>query len=263
MEILEQFIKGKKNNQALCEDMLFINEYFVAVVDGVTAKSERLFDGKSPGKAAAEAVCDVLKGLPYDVDVSEATALFTESIAALYDGESDGSAAAGVIVFSRIKNEIWSIGDCQCIINGRFFSHEKAVDRVLSNMRALVLEAELKNGTTVEELLQKDAGREFILPMLKQQHIFANTDGEFSYGVLNGLPVPDEKKIIYKVCKGDEIVLASDGYPKLFETLSKSEEYLAKELEENPLCIGDYCSTKGIQEGCDSFDDRTYIRFKV
>ncbi len=263
MKILEKFIKGKKNNQELCEDMLFVNEHFIAVADGVTSKSERLFDGKSGGKSAVEAVCDALKNMPCDTDAYEAAELFTQAIAELYDGEPDGSAAAGIIVFSKAKGEIWSIGDCQCIINGQFFSHEKAVDRVLSNMRALVLEAELKTGATVNELLKNDIGREYILPALKNQHIFANSDGAFSYGVLNGKSVPRDKVVIYKVFEGDEIVLASDGYPKLFDNLSESEKYLEKELKENPLCIGNYCSTKGLQKNCNSFDDRTFIKFKV
>ena len=52
MKIFEQFIKGKKENQALCEDMLFVSADFVAVVDGVTAKNDALFDGKTGGRAA-------------------------------------------------------------------------------------------------------------------------------------------------------------------------------------------------------------------
>ena len=58
-------------------------------------------------------------------------------------------------------------------------------------------------------------------------------------------------------------MLSSDGYFRLFPTLSESEEHLAEILRENPLCIGEYSSTKGLQKGCVSFDDRAYIRFKV
>lgn len=263
MKIIEKFIKGKKNNEALCEDMLFVGENFFAVADGVTAKSERLFNGRSGGKAAAEAVCSVLEKMPWDTDAFNATELFTKSVAELYEDEPDGSAAAGIIVFSRARNEIWSIGDCQAIINGSFFSHEKEIDRILSDVRSVVLEAELRKGATARELSEKDAGRAFILPVLRMQHIFANSDGAFSYGVINGSLVPENKIIVYKVSEGDEIILASDGYPKLFGTLEESEKYLQRELSENPLCIGEYRSTKGLQKGCSSFDDRTYIRFKV
>ena len=130
-------------------------------------------------------------------------------------------------------------------------------------MRALVLEMAKREGKTQEELLQKDVGREFIMPVLENQHIFANKTGRFSYGVLNGTTVPDEHIIIHKVKAGDEIVLASDGYPYLKETLEESEKLLKEALINNPLCDGEYRSTKGKAEDNISFDDRTYIRFKV
>ena len=62
---------------------------------------------------------------------------------------------------------------------------------------------------------------------------------------------------------GDEIVLASDGYPYLKESLEESERLLKAELTNNPLCDREYRSTKGKAEDNISFDDRTYIRFKV
>ena len=52
MKIIEQFIEGKKQNPSLCEDGLFINDHFIAVVDGVTSKSDALFDNKAGGRAA-------------------------------------------------------------------------------------------------------------------------------------------------------------------------------------------------------------------
>ena len=38
---------------------------------------------------------------------------------------------------------------------------------------------------------------------------------------------------------------------------------LQEEIKNNPLCDGDFRSTKGIVDGNNSFDDRTYIRFIV
>ena len=57
--------------------------------------------------------------------------------------------------------------------------------------------------------------------------------------------------------------MATDGYPKLYDTLEKSEEYLAHILEYDPLCFQEYKSTKGLQKGNSSFDDRTYIKFTL
>ena len=57
-----------------------------------------------------------------------------------------------------------------------------------------------------------------------------------------------------------EIVLASDGYPRLMPTLRESEKELECLLAEDPLCIGDNIATKGLKVGQKSFDDRSYIR---
>lgn len=264
MEIIEHFICGKKVEDLKNEDFLHITNDFIAVVDGVSAKNGQLFDGVTGGRRAAEKVCEVVTTFDIGITAKEATGKITDAIADLYEkDEPKGAAAAGAIIFSKARNEIWSVGDCQCLINGELFSHEKEIDRINSDMRALILEFAKREGKTQEELLQKDVGREFIMPILKNQHIFANKTGRFSYGVLNGTTVPDEHIIIHKVKAGDEIVLASDGYPKLFATLQESEEYLEKMLKENPLCDGEYRSTKGKAEDNISFDDRTYIRFKV
>ena len=264
MKIYEQFIKGKKNNQALCEDMLFVSEDFVAVVDGVTSKSDMLFDGKTGGRAAAEKICEAIKRFPADISIKNAMELLTEGVKSLYtDGASFGSAAASVIIYSEHRKEIWSVGDCQCYVNDIFYSHEKEIDAIASSVRALVLEMARSEGLSDAELLQNDVGREFILPILKKQQTFANSGGKFSYGVINGAKILEEDMVVHKANVGDEIVLASDGYPRLMKTLAESEALLAEELKNNPLCDKGFQSTKGLQKDSLSFDDRAYIKFRV
>lgn len=263
MQITEKFIKGKNVDESLCEDALYIGESFVAVVDGVTSKSDMSFGGKKGGRAAAEKVCEAIAHFPADISVEEAVEVMTQSVASLYPDNNFGAAAACVIIFSKAKNEIWCVGDCQCFINDDFFSHEKEIDAIVSDMRALVIEIGRRKGMSEEEIAANDIGRSFIMPVIKEQHLFANTQGRFSYGVINGSTVLKKDITVHKVSGGDEIVLASDGYPKLFKTLAQSEEYLREQIKSNPLCDGDYRSTKGISPNNLSFDDRTYVRFKV
>ena len=246
------------------EDALLITCNFIAVIDGVTAKNARAFDGMTGGRKACEKICEAISAFDEGITAREAVDKITEKISELYEkDEPKGAAAAGAIIFSKAKNEIWSIGDCQCLVNGKLFAHEKEIDRINADVRALVLEMAKREGKTQEELLENDMGREFIMPILEKQHIFANKTGRFSYGIFNGTPVPDEHIIIHKVNVGDEIVLASDGYPYLKETLEESEKLLKEELINNPLCDGKYRSTKGKMKENISFDDRAYIRFKV
>ena len=68
-------------------------------------------------------------------------------------------------------------------------------------------------------------------------------------------------KIIDVPDNAQEIVLASDGYPELLPTLEESERALKEILAEDPLFILRHKSTKGLQKGNNSFDDRAYIRF--
>ena len=264
MEIIEDFTCGKKASFRKNEDLLLITYDFIAVVDGVSAKNGRLFEGVTGGRKAADKVCETIVLLDKNATAKEAVEKITQAVAELYnENESKGAAAATAIIFSKEKNEIWSVGDCQCLINGKLFSHEKEINRINSDVRALVLEMAKQEGKTEKELLEDDIGREFIMPILEKQHIFANKTGRFSYGVFNGEAVPDEHIIIHKVNLGDEIVLASDGYPYLKATLEESERLLMEEMKNNPLCDGEYRSTKGKAEDTISFDDRTYIRFKV
>lgn len=69
--------------------------------------------------------------------------------------------------------------------------------------------------------------------------------------------------VIYHVESGDRIILASDGYPALFETLEETEKYLFQLLDKDPLCIHELRGTKRLINGNKSFDDRNYISFYV
>ena len=85
----------------------------------------------------------------------------------------------------------------------------------------------------------------------------------YGYPVLNGRGIHLEHIIKYKVKVGDEIVLASDGYPVIKPTLEQSETYLKTILERDPLCIKEFITMKGLVPGNNSYDDRAYVRFIV
>ncbi len=260
MQIKESFIKGKRDNPELCEDGIFCNEDFVAVFDGVTAKTSRKFNGKTGGRAAMECAVSTLSQAKSDIDAESLFGKINSAIAELYEGDATGEAAVCAIIYSRHFKEIWSVGDCQCLVDNKHFKNEKQIDVILSNVRSLALEIYGKKGVTSSE----DPGRAFILPLLKEQHCLANGNSIYSYAVLNGTPEFDPRSYLcIKAHEGAEIVLATDGYPKLFNTLDQSEKALSYLIENDPECRYEYCSTKGIQEGCCSFDDRAYIRVNI
>ena len=271
ISIIEQSIISKRADGKECEDGLFISNDFIAVVDGVTPKGKWDWDGHTSGYYAKSLIMKGLKNLEADVTAEQAITYLNSCIAEGYTGdrmerariESKEQIQACVIIYSIARQQIWSFGDCQCIINCRIYTHEKSFDMIVSNMRSLYLELEKICGKTENELENHDTGREFILPILEKESLFANSPTRYGFDNLNGFDLCLDRIQIYDICEGDQIVLASDGYPSLQPTLKSSERLLKETLENDPLCYKSYLSTKGFKPENVSFDDRTYIRFTV
>ena len=263
MKVIEKSIVGKSTNQELCEDGLFVSEDFVAVIDGVTSKTNDSFSGKTGGRAAMEKIKEALSNAEGSIEKNELFTLLNNKIGELYNESTNATASACVIIYSKAQNEIWCCGDCQCLINNTLYKNEKEIDVITAEARALAIQIALLKGKTEAELLENDEGREFIMPLLENQYLFENGNGRFAYEVLNGKKVRFDLIKTYNVSSGDTVILASDGYPILKSSLEETEEELKKIIKENPLCNKNYLSTKGLKKGNLSFDDRTYIKFIV
>lgn len=165
---------------------------------------------------------------------------------------------ASIVIYSVRKKELWCLGDCCYLLNGKEHRNTKRVDELLSQLRTFVHEVCVTGGG------KSDWGedeRRAILPFLEQQAWLANKESSFGYGVFDGsyqalnfirtIPVKD----------GDQVVISSDGYPRLFPTLAQSEAYLAGLLAKDPSCFYELRGTKGVLEGNVSYDDRAYLSF--
>lgn len=118
---------------------------------------------------------------------------------------------------------MWNFGDCSVKINDKLYKHTRAGDKLLSDLQAFYTELySLKNADVAEG----DSGRAAILPWLKEFSCLANKDSDFGYDVINGGDICTDHIVIYPVKLGDRIILASDGYPELFDTLDETERYL-------------------------------------
>lgn len=169
--------------------------------------------------------------------------------------------AASAVIFSRLRREIWMIGDCQCLINGQHYENPKPSEAILAKMRADEVEHLLANGHTVDELLLDDIARPTIIPTMLQ---YMREGQNKTYAVIDGFDIPlNCVRQITLTFEPFELVLASDGYPTLHPTLAESEAALAHQLETDPLNIGSFQATKACMKGNNSFDDRAYIRFIV
>ena len=78
-----------------------------------------------------------------------------------------------------------------------------------------------------------------ILPFLRLQSQFANKLGPYGYFVFDGFTDPTYPIRTVSIAPGDEVVLASDGYPLLLPSFAQSERELQRLKREDPeLIIG-------------------------
>lgn len=269
MKIIEHFLKGKKDDQNLCEDGYIIKNNLVAVVDGVTSKGNHLWENsRTSGRYAMELVIDYLKG---DVEQKDSISLFNEISTIFknnYNKVFDSTIVeeklrACIIVYNNLYKEIWSYGDCQCMINNAHYQDEKEIDVIIAKKRADVIKGALKNGATTKSLMENDCGRVAILKDLNEMFEYENKVCKFGYPVINGDSVIPDFIKKHKVNLGDTVVLASDGYPKLCDSLAESELELGRLLKSDPICIYENMSTKGLTPNYNSFDDRCYCKFII
>lgn len=275
MKIIEKLISSKTGDAKTCEDRMFYNENFAAVVDGATNKSELLFDGKSPGMIASNIVCDEIAKFHPRIDFTAAVEKLTKSIYKFYidngfefqvKQDPTMTICATAAIFSRFRKEVWLIGECQCIANGILYSNNNLVSKINAEARALYLEEEIASGKNIQELINHDTGREFIMPLLRRQYLFENAKDDviYSYPVLNGFSVNPKNIVVIAIQKDQRhLILASDGYPLLKSTLADSEKHLKDLLVDDPLCFRIFKSTKGCGKGNISFDDRTYLKIAI
>lgn len=286
MKIIESCIIGKKSPEA-CEDGMVVTDDFIAVIDGSTSKTPKhLNPDVKNGRYAMMLISEYIREeLKTDASVDEfcqgVTAYIYNKVYEKLGVEERLTASA--ILYSRTRNEVWMVGDCQAIIAGKLYENGKPYEEKIARKRVEL----------IAQGLSPAEARKQIEPLLIKAMLSGQNQ---TYTVIDGFPVYREGVKVVSVsdsssvqdsvsssdscsvqdpvsCSGSasasdtipssssEIVLASDGYPFLKPTLAASEAALAEQIANDPQNIHSFIATKGIVEGNKSFDDRTYIRF--
>ena len=294
MKIIESSIIGKKSQEA-CEDRMVVTDDFIAVIDGSTSKTPKhLNPDMKNGRYAMLLISEYIReALKADASVDDfcqgVTAYIYNKVYEKLGVEErlqehpEERLTASAILYSRTRNEVWMVGDCQAIIDGRLYENGKPYEQEIARKRVEL----------IEQGLSPAEARKQIEPLL----IKAMLSGQNrTYTVIDGFPIYREGVKVVSVSdscsvqdsvqdsvpasdsvpcsdsvsasgtifvSSSEIVLASDGYPFLEPTLAASEVALAEQIANDPQNIHSFIATKGIVEGNKSFDDRTYIRFSV
>ncbi len=263
MKIIEEFCQGKQSEETN-EDAIFYNDHFIAVIDGVTAKGTKLYNGRKTGRVARDILLEALPTLKPTMTKEECFTILNKAIREQIEegSKKEDIPGASILLYSNHYHQLWVCGDCACMVNGIYYDNSKKVDQVVSETRALFIELLKEKGFTEEDLLKKDYSREYINILLRWQNVLDNNyTSPYGYILLNGGNIDFSRIKEIPIQEGDEVVLASDGYPFLKETLEESEAALKQVLKEDPLCYKTFKTMKGLQEGLLSFDDRSYLRF--
>ena len=306
MKIIESSIIGKKSPEA-CEDGMVVTDDFIAVIDGSTSKTPKhLNPDMKNGRYAMMLISEYIREeLKADASVDDfcqgVTAYIYNKVYEKLGVEErlkehpEERLTASAILYSRTRNEVWMVGDCQAIIDGKLYENGKPYEQEIARKRVEL----------IEQGLSPAEARKQIEPLLIKAMLSGQNQ---TYTVIDGFPIYREGVKVVSVsdsssvqgsvsssdsssvqdsvsssdscsvqdpvsCSGStsasdtipssssEIVLASDGYPFLKPTLAASEAALAEQIANDPQNIRSFIATKGIVEGNKSFDDRTYIRF--
>ena len=294
MKIIESSIIGKKSPEA-CEDGMVVTDDFIAVIDGSTSKTPKhLNPDMKNGRYAMMLISEYIREeLKADASVDDfcqgvTTYIYNKVYEKLGVEERlkehpEERLTASAILYSRTRNEVWMVGDCQAIIAGKLYENGKPYEEKIARKRVEL----------IAQGLSPAEARKQIEPLLIKAMLSGQNQ---TYTVIDGFPIYREGVKVVSVsdsssvqgsvsssdscsvqdpvsCSGSasasdtipssssEIVLASDGYPFLEPTLAASEAALAEQIANDPQNIHSFIATKGIVEGNKSFDDRTYIRF--
>lgn len=294
MKIIESCIIGKKSPEA-CEDGMVVTDDFIAVIDGSTSKTPKhLNPDMKNGRYAMMLISEYIREeLKADASVDDfcqgVTAYIYNKVYEKLGVEErlkehpEERLTASAILYSRTRNEVWMVGDCQAIIAGKLYENGKPYEEKIARKRVEL----------IAQGLSPAEARKQIEPLLIEAMLSGQNQ---TYTVIDGFPIYREGVKVVSVsdsssvqdsvsssdscsvqdpvsCSGSasasdtipssssEIVLASDGYPFLKPTLAASEAALAEQIANDPQNIRSFIATKGIVEGNKSFDDRTYIRF--
>lgn len=277
MKVIESKIEGKQSPES-CEDGLVVTADFIAVIDGSTSKtphhlSPDMKNGRYAMVLISEYIQHELKPESTVEDFCEGVTSYIynkvyrqQGIEEQMQAHPEERLTASAILYSKAKNEVWMVGDCQAIIDGKLYENNKPFEDIVARRRVELI----RQGFTPQE------ARKTIEPLLIQAMLEGQNK---TYTVIDGFPIyqkgvkvvslnAPQKNVETDVADSlplptKEIVLASDGYPFLKPTLTESEEALAHLLAYDPQCTHEFIATKGIVVGNKSFDDRTYIRFQI
>ncbi len=263
MMIIESKIVGKKSQES-CEDGMVITDDFIAVIDGSTSKTPKhLNPDMKNGRYAMMLISEYIREeLEADASVDD----FCQGVSAyiynkVYEKlgmemrlkeHPEERLTASAILYSRTRNEVWMVGDCQAIIDGKLYENGKPYEEKIARKRVEL----------IEQGLSPAEARKQIEPLLIEAMLSGQNQ---TYTVIDGFPIYREGVKVVSVSdscsvqdscsvpasdsvpcsdsvsasgtifvSSSEIVLASDGYP--FQPWQRARRHRQSRIANDPQC---------------------------
>lgn len=271
VRVVTRFVRSKYGQDELCEDVVAATESFTAVFDGSTDVSGLRIDGVTGGRLAALTAAEALDDLAPDADVHRAVGHLSDRVAdrnfldearPLQVGR--GRPSTAMLIFSHHRRELCRIGDSGFAIDDQIDLPDMPIDQLAYGLRAAYLHALIAGGADPAELTESDPGHELLKPLYVAQRNLTNQTVPYGYGALDGstvhkrfiecIPVPADAR---------RLVLVTDGYPFIHDTLRATEDALAELTASDPLGITDWPRPLGVGPLIDAFDDRAWIELDL
>ena len=187
MKVIESKIEGKKNPES-CEDGLVVTADFVAVIDGSTSKtphhlSPDMKNGRYAMVLISEFIQHELKPESTVEDFCEGVTSYIynkvyrqQGIGEQLQAHPEERLTASAILYSKARNEVWMVGDCQAIIDGKLYENNKPYEDIVARRRVGLI----RQGFTPQE------ARKAIEPFLIQAMLEGQNK---TYAVIYGFPI--------------------------------------------------------------------------
>ena len=148
------------------DDGIFIGKNFAAVFDGVSTKSAVFIEGKKI--RVADIIIQALKTIDgedapsyaKELDLNEFLQIINMYIKKYCDkyniSLTDNKLEATGAIYSKYHNQIWIVGDCKAVYNGKTIENDLKADELYTELRLEIINSLFKEGYTPQDIFEND-----------------------------------------------------------------------------------------------------------
>ena len=154
------------------DDGLYVGDNFAAVIDGVSNKSSIVVDGRKIN--IADIIVDSIKKIDRPTapvyakemnleEFTRAINMYIKKFSEIHNISLDkNKLEATAAIYSKFYNQIWLVGDCRAVYDGKTIDNELRVDELYATIRLEIIRRLIESGYTKEEIFQEDVSEEII-----------------------------------------------------------------------------------------------------